>query len=343
MYDEIEEKKLKVDKILKKKKHLCLMDMLFKDQDNYAFYVRLDYDKKIYAYKVIWVNLTQMDIKKAEGWINSNLIYPHEVDRIKELFVKNGITEDYIDRDRINSKCVINSYITNYECNRKTFEFKRYIPKCWNFLADVLFTIFNSIPKNKNEIFQILIEDLVKPEVNKVFVYDEEKEKLEDLFEQKIIDIGLGLQKIGAVTFIEQKGDATYATVHVIDNYLVSIYDMKSTKEMQLSCTCGANHFCEHMYAALTAKNKGEEKKFFKIAKIDSDKNILDNINNFEYFLCPGIFQGTFVVILADSFQLLPILVNNKLQYKIIEDNKDKDLEKALKEYLDSVGYKEEN
>ena len=342
MYDEIKEKKLKIDKILKKKKHLCLLDVTFNDQDSLQLYIRLDYVKTSNVYKVVWVNLTQMASKKTDDWINMNLIYPRDVDRIKELIATNGITEDYIDRDKINAKCVINSYMTDYECNRKTFEFKRYIPKCWEFLADVLYKIFEAMPRYLNVEFQVLIEDLIKPQVNTLFVYDEEKENLDDLFDEKTIATGLALHKVGAISFIEKQKDATYATVKCVDNYLVSIYDLKKTKEMQFSCSCGKNTFCEHMYAVLTAMRNNEEKKFFKIAKIDDDKSIIDNINHFEYFLCPGIFQGTFVVIIADTLQLLPILVDNKLQYKIIEDDKDKNLEPALTAYLESVNYKED-
>jgi|GEM_PF-4210858 len=342
MYDEIKEKKLKIDKILKKKKHMCLFDLTFNDQDQFKLYVRLDYVKTSNVFKVVWVNLGQMTSKKTEDWINYNLIYPNEVERFKEIIAKNGISEDYVDRDKVNAKCVINSYITDYEYNKKTFEFKRYIPKCWEFLADALYILFEAMPKYLHVEFQILIEKLIKPQENTIFVFDEETQNIDDLFDEKTIATGLALHKVGAISFIEKQDNVTYATIKVIENHLVSIYDLKDTKEKQFSCTCGKHIFCEHIYAVLTAIKNNEEKKFFKIAKVDSDKPLLDNISNFEYFLCPGIFQGNFVVILGDNFQLLPILVDNKLQYKIVEDDKDKNLEHALTTYLESVNYKED-
>ena len=341
MYDEIKDKKLKIDKILKKKKHLCLFDLTFNDQDLFKLYVRLDYVKTSNVFKVVWVNLGQMTSKKTEDWINYNLIYPKEVERFKEIIAKNGISKDYIDKDKVNAKCVINSYITDYEYNKKTFEFKRYIPKCWEFLADALYILFEAMPKYLHVEFQILIEKLIQPQKNTIFVRDNKKDNLDDLFDDKTIATGLALHKVGAVAYIEKTNNVTYSVVRAMENYLVSVYDLKETKEMQLSCTCQNHGFCEHMYAALTAMNNKEEKKFFKIAKVDDDKSLLDNINNFEYFLCPGLFEGNFVVIQGDNYQLLPIIVNDKLQFKIVEDDKDKSLEKALKEYLKSINYKD--
>ena len=335
MYDEIEEKKLKVDKILKKKKHLCLMDMLFKDQDNYAFYVRLDYDKNIYAYKVIWVNLTQMDMKKAENWISSNLIYPYEVDRIKELFAKNGITEDYIDRDKINSRCVINSYITNYECNRKTFEFKRYIPKCWEFLADALYILFDSMPRYCYVLFQIMIERLINPSINGVFVFDLEHDDFNKLFDPLIIKRGLKYYEDERVIFIEKHEKTYYATVRGMQDYLVTIQRNKETLEIQMNCTCKYPSFCKHMYATLMAIKNGDEKKYFKIAYIDKNKNIFDNLKDFNYFLCTGIKDDYFEIVDDVDYNYLPIIYNNKLNFKIVEDNKKHDLEKELNKYLE--------
>ena len=328
------DRKNKIDKYLKRKKHLCLFDLFFNDLDKFVLYVRLDYVKTNNTYKVVWVNVTQMNSNRTEDWINMNLIYPSEVEKIKSYIAQNGITSDYEDDSNVNSKCIMNSYITNYENNRKTFEFNRYIPKCWEFLADVLYVLFEALPKYLYPEFQILIENLIQPKKDQIFVCDKEKDDIDDLFNDNTKITGADIYNQNRVTYIEKVKDVYYSIVSTDSNHLVSVYDIKETNEMQLSCTCENNEFCEHMYATLQAIKDNKEYKYFKIARIEDDKSLIDNINNFNYYLCAGIHEDNFVVILADSFQFLPILENGKLNYKIIEDDDKKTLEKELKKYL---------
>ena len=328
------DKKNKVDKYLRKKKYICLFDVLINDLENVNLYIRLDYVKTSDIYKVTWVNLTQLNVKKIENWINSNLIYPSNVNQFKSIIAKNGISQDFEDDDNIESSVTINSYLRDYENNKKTFIFNRYIPKCWSFLADALFILFETLPKYLYIAFQILTEKLNEPRVNSVFVYDPKKDNLDDLFNEDIRSIGKDIYDKNRVTFIEKAKDVTYSIVSTNLNYLVSIYDLQKSKEMQLSCTCESAHFCEHMYAALLALKDNKELKFFKISRIDSDESIIDNLNNFNYYYCAGIFEDTFVIINHDNFEFVPILENDKLNFKIIEDDNKKTLEKQLKEYL---------
>ncbi len=335
MNQEILNKKNLIDKYLKKQKHICIFDILTNDVNNLSLYIRLDYVKKSSLYKVIWVNLTQMTSNKASEWINTNLIYPSQAEEFKRIIATNGITKDYIDNDDINCSVIMNSHITNYPNNKTTFEFKRYIPECWSFLADALFIIFDSMPKYLFVEFQVLTQKLVNPNVNSIFIFDLNKDNIDDLFEDKIIERGKEYYKNNRVTYIEKQNDTTYAIVSGTQNYLTVVHYLDNTKEMQLSCTCDCNHFCKHMYATLLAMKDNVNYKFFKIAYIDDSKSILDNIQNFNYFLCAGIYKDSFVIINNDNFEFIPILDNTILKFKIVEDDKNHTLEKELKEYLD--------
>ena len=335
MNQDILNKKNMIDKYLKRIKHLCLFDILINDTNNLSLYIRLDYDKRSATYRVIWVNLSQMTSNKVEQWINSNLIYPNNVEKFKAIIGTNGITPDYEDNDDINASVIINSYITDYKNNRKRFEFKRYIPNCWAFLGEALFILFDAIPKYLFVEFQILTQKLVNPTVNSIFIFDLNKENIDELFDDETIKLGKEYFNNNRVTYIEKQKDATYSIVCGNQNYLNVIHYMDETKEMQMSCTCGENHFCKHMYATLLAMKDKQEYKFFKIAYIDENKSILDNIQNFNYFLCAGIYKDSFVIINNDNFEFVPILQNNKLNFKIVEDDNNHTLEKELKEYLD--------
>ena len=332
--DEILQKKKLVDKYLNKKKYLCLVDILFYNVDNISVYLRLDYINKNATYRVHWVNLSSMEDKNVEYWLNTNLIYPSMVDKIKNIIAGNGIVDEYKDKDKIDSKIIINSYLKDYECNKKTFEFNRYIPKQWSFLADLFSVIFEGMPRYMYPLFQISIEKLIEPDTNCVFTFDIKKDNIDSLFNEDTIKLGKKYYKEDRVIFLEKKDEFYYGVVAGKQNYLVTIINKEDTKEVQMSCNCSHNTFCKHIYALLMSIKNNEEHKFYKIAYIDDDKNILDNLKTFNYLLCVGIVDDYFVVVDNFNFDFIPILSNNKLLFKIVEDDEKKTLEKKLNKYL---------
>ena len=330
---ELLQKKKLVDKFLKKKKYLCLLDALFYNVDGVSVYIRLDYNPKNSTYKIDWINLSSMEDKRVEHWINSNLIYPSMVDKIKGIIASNGITKDYNDNDKIDSKVIINSYLKDYECNRKTFEFHRYIPKCWKFLADLLLVIFDGMPKYLFPLFQITVEKIIIPDTNCVFNFDLKKDDIDKLFNYEIIQRGKKYYDDKKILFLEKTNDCYNSIVEGSQKYLVSIINKDKTKEIQMTCNCPCDGFCKHIYATLLAIKNKEEHRFYKIANYD-DSNIMDTVKNFNYLLCVDIVDDCFIVV--DNFTLaaIPILKDNKLTFKVLEDDEKKTLEKKLNKCL---------
>ena len=331
---EILQKKDLVDKYLNKKKYLCLLDAFFYNIDGISIYIRLDYNHKNATYKIDWVNLSAMEDNKVENWLNCNLLYPTMVDKIKGIIASNGMVDEYNDKSTFNSKVIINSYLKDYKYNINTFEFKRYIPNTWMFLADVLFIIFDGMPKYMYSLFQILIERIIEPDINCAFNFDLKKDNIDKLFYDEIIEKGKKYYKEKRVKFLEKQNDCYNSVVSGTKDYLVSIIYKEDTKEIQMSCNCPCESFCKHIYATLLAIKNKEEHKFFKISHIDDDKNIIDNIKNFNYLLCVGIVDDYFVIVDNFDFAFIPILKDNKLLFKIVEDDGKKSLEKALNKYL---------
>lgn len=331
---EMLQKKELVDKYLKKKKYICLFDIYFYNIDEVSLYMRLDYDKNSNTYRINIVNLSSMENKKVESWLNSNLIYPSMVHEFKNIIANNGIVEDYIDNDNINSKVIINSYLTDYEYTKKSFTFKRYIPKCWQFLAEALYILFDAVPRYQYSLFQILLEGLIEPDTNCVFKFDLEKDNIDNLFNKKDIISGKEIFDNKKVRFLEKVNNTYYSVISGKQEHLVSIINNYNNKEVQMSCNCFNQGFCKHIYATLLAIKNKKEKKFFKIAKINNDKNVIDNLKEFNYYLCADIVEDYFVVVNNLEYLLLPILDNKTLAYKIIEDDENKTLEKKLNSYL---------
>lgn len=343
MNQEILNKKQLIDKYFKKAKNNILLDVFFYNVDGLSLYITLTYDKKTNAYKLFWINLSVMNTNKVCDWINVNLVYPSSVDKINSLLANNKDVKEYKDVDNIDSKIIINSYFKNYESKVKKFIINRYIPKELEFLADLLFTLFDSMPKYLFPMFQITIEKLIDPKPNILFAFDYNKDNIDKLFDKKVIESGKKYYKDNRVNFIERSevDNYIYAVVRGTNYYLVSIFYNDDVKELLLNCNCDEQGFCKHMYAALEAYKNKDNKRFYKVAHVNEEGNILEIVQNFKYVFCADIFDDCFVLVSNNTFILHPIIENNKVSFKIIEDDEKKTLEKKLKKYLKSINYKE--
>ena len=322
-----------VDKYLNKKKFKKLLTMKLENFNEEYLYIGIVYHLKSKTFKVFFIDIYKMENNNIEDWFNINLIYPNDVDYLKNIIVINGISNNYTDKDDIDSKITINSYITNYKYNKREFIFKRYIPKCWDFLDEVVYILMNSLPKRLFYIYQIMIEKLLKPELNYLFAFDLKKDNLEYLFNDDNILKGINLYNNNKVLYLESINKVYYGIVEEKINYLTKVIYDNNIKEIQLSCSCGSNHFCHHLYATLQSIKNNNIKRYYKVIKKDKNKkNILEKINNLEYFLCIGIYNNNLIIIENDS--LIGIPINKYFDYEIIEDDDKKTLENKIKKLL---------
>ena len=309
------EKKINlVNKYLYKKKLNIIFTCKLENFNEEYLYFGLLYHIKSRTYKVFFIDILKME--------SNNIIV-----------ARNGISKDYIDKDDINSLVTIESFITNYEYNKKIFQFKRYIPYCWQFLDEVIYILINNLPKRLFYIYQIMVEKLLKPEPNYLFAFDLKKEKIEKLFEVSDCLKGLDLYDNNKVKYLEKKGNIYYGIVHDSKKYLTKVIYDDEIKEMQLSCDCGQHNFCKHLFATLEMIRKGEEKRFYKVIKKDKrNKNVLEKIENLEYYLCLGVENNNLVIIDKDS--LIKIPIDRYFDFEIVEDDNKKTLEKKINKIL---------
>ena len=141
-----------LNKYFKKIKAICLLELKMHNIEDIDLYIGLFYMPKVKLYRIFWFDLTNMINDNPDEWVNSSLIFPQNVEEIKELIAAHGISKDIEITKNYNVE--LTSYITDYQYNRNTFQFKRYIPKEWDFLAPVLFSIFKFMPHVMNTFYQ---------------------------------------------------------------------------------------------------------------------------------------------------------------------------------------------
>lgn len=76
----------------------------------------------------------------------------------------------------------------------------------------------------------------------------------------------------------------------------------------------------------------------------NSNQNLLELVENFEYFLCLGLKEKSFEIINHDGcLETVPILdENGKYNWEILEDSEDETLKNQVKKLKDKV-YSDEN
>lgn len=182
------DKKKLIDKYYKKNKMEPIFSIFLENIDKIDMYIVLTYQIKDKTFRVNWCDLNIMENKNVGTWLNSNYIFPNKVDEFKNIIALNGNTVDFIDSDKIASNVTITSFITNYETNRKVFNFKRYLPPCWKFLSSALLIIFDNMPRVCFSFYQIMMEKIVTPEPNYLFNFDLKNDDINRLFESNIIE-----------------------------------------------------------------------------------------------------------------------------------------------------------
>lgn len=331
----LSKKKTLVDKYLKNCKMVKIFDIYMENIDSISMYITLTYQLKSKTYRVNWVDLTAMENNKVGDWFNSNLLFPEKAEKFKSIIATNPNCEAFIDKDSIDSRVLMNSYITNYDPKIRTFEFKRYIPRCWSFLNKAILILFQNLPGNCFSFYQIMMEKLISPEKGYIFYYDEKKNDLDRLFDEKVKIAGKTIYDSKAVTFIEKVKDVYYGIVETDAKYLVEIMVKDDVKEAQLFCSCGCQSFCQHMYASLLAIKNKTGNKFYKITEKNEELSLLDRVKNFNYYLCLGIKGDSFIVIIGNRIAALPILdIGNNMNWEIVEDDEKKTLEHSLTSFL---------
>jgi hypothetical protein len=333
--DKINAKQKLITKYLKKNNEINIFTILLNNIDGANIYIALCWHKKNKTFRVFWFDINHMETDKVSDWVNSNLIFVERVNEFKRIIAEHGMSEEYIDKDDINdSQIIMQSFITNYEFNRQLFTFKRYIPKCWQFLADAIYILFDNMPRVYYLFFQIMIEKIIIPSENNIFAWDLKKNDITKLFNPEVQKIGNQIYENNQINKMESIKDTTYALVTGKQNNLVTILNNPQTKEVAFTCTCHKHTFCEHIYAAYLAYQNKYISKYYKISYKDENKSLLERLKSFSYFLCLDIDNNDFIVIKNSKIVRVPILDNKgKCNWEILEDN-NQYLENRLKEYL---------
>ena len=196
--------------------------------------------------------------------------------------------------------------------------------------------MFKKLDNFLYELHAEIMDTKSRYEYQDALLFDLYEEDLGKIFHNKIIERGKKYYKEEKVKFLEKIDDKYYSVVTGTEKYLTVIKYDEETKKMLVYCTCPCEFFCKHIYAVIRAIRDNKLKKFYKVIYINKEANLLENITNSKYLLCSGVEDDYLEIINKyGEIELVPILDNeNRLNFKILEDDEKNTLEKEIKKVV---------
>ena len=314
-----------IEKLLKRKKEVPIIELKITDYNNSNFYLSLLYSQSIKKFKVLYVPLDVVEDTKIEEYFCYQFIgvksTTYLIEQIKKELPK---YKESSTRDKRNK------YMANYEIEidihdkKEEYDFyaTRYLPKEFNFFFETIVMLFEHAPNIMSELATEILSILMN--TNEVIEYqasincDLWKADLEKYF-PSTRDESNYLE--GKIEFLEYVNGKYYA---IIDEHLLVIEYNRNQKILNIYCDDKKLVYSTYTYQVLKAIQNNMEKRFYKI-KV-TDKN--DTYN----YLCLGIDKKKLKVIKGNKLKTLALRRFNMHDITILEDDEGK-----LKEELEEV------
>ncbi|MBR4178860.1 MAG: SWIM zinc finger family protein [Bacilli bacterium] len=317
------------------KKEKLFFDMYLENYEGYYIYIRLDYYKKFKGYKLSWFDLDIVDIDNMDKSLSSEWIFDDTINSFNEIINKLDTSKEY-KYDNSKGRVTINIDAIK----RYSVSFYKFIPSGLADISNLIFTIFNSLPRRLEtflfELHAELFGTIGKYEYKEEFKFDLFNDDLTNIFEDKIIARGKKYREEGKVSFLEKIGDRYYAIVDGNQTYVVVISYNEKEKITQVYCSCPCEFYCKHIYAVIEAIRNKEFKAFYKISYVRSKDDLFERMMNFGFILCLSIVGDYFLVINRDNeLELVSILEEDgSCNWKVFDEDENETLSKKIEELL---------
>ena len=325
------------------KKDIIFLELKLINYEGFNLYMILTESKKYNSYRLSWFDLDEIKDQHIEKYICCEYIHTDIINLIKNDYAKYDVAIDYNDEFLTDKDTVIfNANIKTKKSNAINVSFKKYLPKNLSILADLIIFVFKNMPRKYEGFMYELLAKLTgsteKYEYKKEFDFDLFNGDINKIFRYPIVQRGQKYYEEDKIEFLEKIDNRYFAIVEGTEKYIVIVkYDEKE-KKTQVYCSCPCEFYCKHICAVILAIRDNKFKRFYKIMYKNPNKNLLERIMDFEYFLCLGLVEQNFEIINNyGELELVPILdVNNKYNWEILEDSEDEKLMKQVKYFLDN-------
>lgn len=284
------------------KRNTTIFELKMINYSDINLYVRLDYIRRYGAYKLYWFELenNKMNINKCKSEL---YLTNDKVETFIDFFKNNLVNYD----DSVDSNDNLVEFSSPYPSLNDSYthiKFHDYIPSSSLGLQTLLHYIIELLPSYYDYLKYQLDAKINgyehKFEYQKSFEFDLYNDSLDKVFSDVTIKRGEDYYKDGRVLYLELIDERYFAVVKGEDNYyLVVVKYIEDTKRLQLYCDCSCEFFCKHMYAVIKSIRDKKLKSFYKLTPINDNDSYLDELLNFNYYLCAGLTSDNKLIIVS--------------------------------------------
>jgi hypothetical protein len=325
----------KIDSYLSKKGYDLIMSLFLENYNNYYLYIRFDYVKTIQAYKITWIDMDFINYKHPENYINTQIMTRNMGIKLDRLLGSIDTENTYLEDDNILGDRV--EIVFNNKFGYKEYTFSRFLPNELKSLFDPIIIVFTYLPRSMEVILEEMLAKYSGGEEYynhlKPIKFNLKKDKIDDIFRKDVIERGKKYYEEGHVTFLEKIDNKYVALVSGDKPYLVIIEEIDEDFTL-IRCTCPCEYYCKHEYATLLAIKEKKFNNFYKVRFIGKEETLLERIRNGAYSICCGVENDSLLIITNDNeIVKMPIILNGKKCFEVIEDDDDKSLSEYLKKF----------
>lgn len=331
------------------KKDSILLELAFLNYEKHNLYIILTESRKYHTFRLSWFDLDSIKDKTIAKYLSCQTISSFMIAALQDTYAQQTIQLESSSEFSFNDEIVVlRTAFQTKDDTKIEVSFQKYLPVSLLPLSNLFFFVFSNLPKEYNELYYELFAEITetteKYEYKREFDFDLFRDDLEKLFQKVIIQRGKKYWKEERVLFLEKIGSTYFAVVEGTEKYIVMIKYNDEKKRTQVSCSCPCEFYCKHIYAVILAIRNNAFRRFYKIMLKNSNQNLLELVENFEYFLCLGLKEKSFEIINHDGcLETVPILdENGKYNWEILEDSEDETLKNQVKKLKDKV-YSDEN
>ena len=324
----------KISNYLSKKSHTNYLSIQLESYSNRDLYIRLDYVEKLKAYKIVWYDLQYINLRHLDYYTDMQLVSSFFANKLVELlFNIKAKPGSAIDDKILGDRVIFINKIKKDETQEYIYD--RYLPIKWSALIEPLALVFSYLPRSMecylSEMFAIFDNKVELYNSIKPIKFNLNKDNIDDLFAKEVVVLGKRLEN--RVTFLEKINNRYLAIVE--DSKVNSVIIENVTKDFYtMSCSTEKPYLDEHIYATLKSIREKKYKNFYKVKYKNNGVNMLEDVRKGKFYLAYGIENDNLLIVSENGgLSKLPILVNGKVAFEVIEDDDNLSLSKIIENY----------
>lgn len=340
--DKNSECRKKIDLIRKYfRKDKMFLELILFNYSGYYIYVRIDYLKKTKSYKLSWFDLDKALDNNIDKYSSFEYMEDNIINDISFIFnnydcdleEKRSLNDEDLVTLKANIKTKVNKMID--------VEFNRYLPRDLRVLDSLFIIIFRYLPKRLDSFLEEIFASIYN---NSTYDYRREidfdlfNDDIDDIFSYNITKRGLDYYENDKVLYLEKVDDRYFGVVLGNEKYVTVIRYNEEKKKLSVYCSCPCDFYCKHIYAVILSIRNNKFKRFCKVMFKDKDKNILERVMEYDYFLCLDVV-GEFLEIINNDGELefVPIFdEEGNERFDILEDTEVLLITNKVKEALEN-------